>query len=355
MKRQKDTETTKVLNKVLRKLKTSYTRDERFPLLVPLSMLRKHLGESIQPSSHLSINEFRKKNINHRTSETRSYYECEQLPLNSEIFTESTNFCYGDEGVMNTMVGGDTFSFSDVYEHVISTGTPPYGKVVVIDFSATWCGPCLNHIPTADWYFELYGAHNGDFIYFEVLMDMAPNGPYSCTQWGNLGTSGIRPVVPGYTSDGSINGLGYDYFSTFGDTDVGVPMGVVFDRAGRVIHTSWGAIGYSAWTQLIGPEISAGDDTSQWHCGPPPVPLIGDVNGDGVVDVTDAVQLVEFILENGDLNQPYDWKEPMVNTPGSGMVGIPAFHCPNCDVNGDGFINVVDIVDLIEIIFGGRI
>jgi len=353
MKRQKDTKTTKLLTKILTMLKTSYTRDERFPLLVPLSMLRKHLGESIQPSSHLSINEFRKKNINHRTSETRSYYECEQLPLNSPIFTESTNFCYGDDDVMNTMFGGDTFSFSDVYEHVISTGTPPYGKVVVIDFSATWCGPCWDHIGLADWFFEEYGGYNGDFINFEVLMDI--NQPHSCEQWGNQGESGIRPIVPGHISDGSINGLGYDYYTTFADTSNEVPKGVVFDRAGRVIYTSTAAIEYSAWINLIVPEIEAGDDTSQWHCGPPPVPLIGDVNGDGVVDVNDVVQLVEFILENGDLNQPYDWKDPMVNTPGSGMVGIPAFHCPNCDVNGDGFINVVDIVDLIEIIFGGRI
>jgi len=54
-------------------------------------------------------------------------------------------------------------------------------------------------------------------------------------------------------------------------------------------------------------------------------PLIGDVNGDGELNVLDVVSLVGVIL-NG-------------NNPNSA-----------CDVNGDGEINILDVVSLVNLI-----
>ena len=53
--------------------------------------------------------------------------------------------------------------------------------------------------------------------------------------------------------------------------------------------------------------------------------LLGDVNGDGTLNVLDVVQLVNMILSGGDIS-------------------------PASDVNGDGALNVLDIVQLVSLI-----
>ena len=53
--------------------------------------------------------------------------------------------------------------------------------------------------------------------------------------------------------------------------------------------------------------------------------LLGDVNGDGTLNVLDVVQLVNMILSGGDIS-------------------------PASDVNGDGALNVLDIVQLVNLI-----
>ena len=55
------------------------------------------------------------------------------------------------------------------------------------------------------------------------------------------------------------------------------------------------------------------------------VMLLGDVNGDGTLNVLDVVQLVNMILSGGDIS-------------------------PASDVNGDGALNVLDIVQLVSLI-----
>ena len=59
--------------------------------------------------------------------------------------------------------------------------------------------------------------------------------------------------------------------------------------------------------------------------------ILGDLNGDSVINVLDVVQLVGIILENID---------PEPN------------HFDTGDLNGDGLLNVVDVVNLVNIIIG---
>lgn len=64
------------------------------------------------------------------------------------------------------------------------------------------------------------------------------------------------------------------------------------------------------------------------------VTIIGDVNRDGIVNVTDVVAIVDIILED-DFTPPYIW---------------PSYDHEAADINGDGIINVTDAVSLVDII-----
>ena len=64
--------------------------------------------------------------------------------------------------------------------------------------------------------------------------------------------------------------------------------------------------------------------------GEPSVPLLGDVNGDGTITVTDVTALVDYIL--GIRNEFFVFE--------------------NADINGDGTITVTDVTSLVDIILG---
>jgi thiol-disulfide isomerase/thioredoxin len=44
-----------------------------------------------------------------------------------------------------------------------------YGKVIILDFSVMWCGPCNSIAPLADQYLELYGEDN--FVWVTILVE----------------------------------------------------------------------------------------------------------------------------------------------------------------------------------------
>jgi len=49
-----------------------------------------------------------------------------------------------------------------------------YGKVIVLDFSVMWCGPCNSIAPLADQYTELYGEDN--FVWLTILVEDQSSG-----------------------------------------------------------------------------------------------------------------------------------------------------------------------------------
>ena len=102
--------------------------------------------------------------------------------------------------------------------------------VMLIDMSATWCGPCYSLIPYFDEVLETWSGYE-HFIGIIALSDL--NQPYSCTQWGNLGTSGI-PLI--------IDDTGYPMFNMF-NTESAFPSTVYIDHNMKVHYKE---AGYSA-------------------------------------------------------------------------------------------------------------
>lgn len=50
--------------------------------------------------------------------------------------------------------------------------TPEPGKVTIIDFNATWCGPCRNYAPT---FHEVASRYAGKASFYSVDTDKNPN------------------------------------------------------------------------------------------------------------------------------------------------------------------------------------
>ena len=73
-------------------------------------------------------------------------------------------------------------------------------NILVIDMSATWCGPCVSLIPLFDELAENY-SNNESVEFFVALSDL--NQPYSCTQWGNMGESGIPDIIDDFSNHSS--------------------------------------------------------------------------------------------------------------------------------------------------------
>lgn len=102
-------------------------------------------------------------------------------------------------------------------------------------------------------------------------------------------------------------------------TKAPVISGLVGMPATGTLYVPWGSTGYDAWLYALG---------SGWTLGKTGTHLIGDVNEDGNVDVSDVTFLVSMILGS---------------TPAS-SVG---------DISGDGNIDVSDVTQLVSIILSG--
>ena len=99
--------------------------------------------------------------------------------------------------------------------------------ILVIDMSATWCGPCQSLIPLFDNLEEAY-SNNQYVKLFVALSDL--NQPYSCTQWGNMGDSGIPSII---------DDTGYPIFNMF-NTGSAFPSLVMIDHEMRVHYKEAG-------------------------------------------------------------------------------------------------------------------
>ncbi len=121
-------------------------------------------------------------------------------------------------------VAGREVSFSD-YK----------GKVVVVDFWATWCGPCKEEIPGYVQLQEKYGAQG--FVILGVSLDQ--QGP---------------PVVKRYAEAAKINYpliMGDDsVVAAFGGIDA-IPTTFLIDRDGQVRHKKIGSMATAEYEKII--------------------------------------------------------------------------------------------------------
>jgi len=112
------------------------------------------------------------------------------------------------------------------------------GKVVVINFWATWCKPCLKEIPDLSKVYEKY-KDRGVIVLGVLASDNPDNGTLLNFQSDNEMTF---PVVRA-TSDILVS---YDYPGS-------LPTTFIFDRTGHQAHTHVGALSAEKLVAILNP------------------------------------------------------------------------------------------------------
>ena len=188
-------------------------------------------------------------------------------------------------------------------------------KVMLIDISATWCGPCVQFIPDFDAIDQNWADNDGVEV-FNALGDL--NQPYTCSQWGNMGI----PNIPMITHDAQNN-----IFSWF-NTGSAIPSTVFIDHEMRVHYMS-NQVSYTQANNLIQSML---DNCTM--CGNP------DYDND-------------FVLNESD-NCPNDYN-PNQEDEDMDSIGDICDDCHNLsgDPNDDMFVTVTDIIMVVSIISNG--
>ncbi len=102
------------------------------------------------------------------------------------------------------------------------------GKVVILNFWATWCPPCRREMPTFIELQEEYGAQGVQFI------GVAVDNPKMAKRYGS--DHGINfPLLQGEES-------GLELSMQLGNKRMILPYTIIFDRSGRVISRRKGEI-----------------------------------------------------------------------------------------------------------------
>ena len=188
-------------------------------------------------------------------------------------------------------------------------------KVMFIDISATWCGPCVQFIPDFD-AIDNYWLDNDGVAVFNALGDL--NQPYTCTQWGNMGI----PNIPMIAHDAQNN-----IFNWF-NTGSAIPSTVFIDHEMRV-HYMANQVSYSQANNII--------QTMLDDC-----PLCGNPDYDS-----------DFVLNEND-NCPND-SNPGQEDQDLDNIGDACDDCHNLsgDPNDDLFVTVTDIILVVSMISNG--
>ncbi len=113
------------------------------------------------------------------------------------------------------------------------------GKIVILNFWATWCPPCRREMPTFIELQEEYGAQGVQFI------GVAIDNPKMAKRYGS--DHGINfPLLQGEES-------GLELSMTLGNRRAILPYTVIFDRTGQVISRRNGEIHREEILQTITP------------------------------------------------------------------------------------------------------
>ena len=111
------------------------------------------------------------------------------------------------------------------------------GEVVVLDYWATWCGPCREELPLLDRYYELQKKH-GLRVFAVATEDSVP-----ASQMKKL--FAVMHIQPTRRIKGP-----YDII------DNGVPTNIIIGRDGRIRYAKAGAFTLDSLNQLIVPLLN---------------------------------------------------------------------------------------------------
>jgi thiol-disulfide isomerase/thioredoxin len=109
------------------------------------------------------------------------------------------------------------------------------GKVVVVDFWATWCGPCVTEIPG---YIELQKKHGADGLVI-VGVSLDQKGPKHVQRFAEQ--KGMNYTVVMGDSEA---------VDAFGGFDV-IPTTFLIGRDGRILHEKSGAMETADYEALV--------------------------------------------------------------------------------------------------------